>query len=57
MSKRIEWIDMARGIAIIMIVITHSLSQYSRSFFSALLFVVNVPIFFILSGYLFRKKI
>ncbi|MFD2019092.1 heparan-alpha-glucosaminide N-acetyltransferase domain-containing protein [Ligilactobacillus acidipiscis] len=26
MSKRIEWIDMARGIAIIMIVITHSLS-------------------------------
>lgn len=47
---------MARGIAIIMIVITHSLSQYSRSFFSALLFAVNVPIFFILSGYLFKEK-
>ncbi|GKS81294.1 O-acetyltransferase [Ligilactobacillus pabuli] len=56
MNKRIEWIDMARGIAIIMIVITHSLSLYSRSFFSALLFAVNVPIFFILSGYLFKEK-
>ena len=56
MGKRIRWIDMARGIAIIMIVITHSLDQYSRSFFSALLFTVHVPIFFILSGYLFKEK-
>ena len=39
-----------------MIVVTHSLDIFNRSFLSAFFFAINVPIFFILSGYLYREK-
>lgn len=49
LKKRIEWIDMARGFAIALVVfahnpIPHKLSSYIYSF--------HVPLFFLLSGYL-----
>lgn len=55
-QKRIEWIDVIRGIAILMIIIGHSLDVYSTSYLSALIYIVHVPIFFILSGYLFKER-
>lgn len=54
--RRIKWIDTVRGIAIIMIVIGHSLDVYTRSYFAAFLFAVHVPIFFVVSGYLYKAK-
>ena len=55
-KKRIEWIDIVKGIAIILIIIGHSLGDYSRSFLAAMIYAVHVPVFFILSGYLFRER-
>ncbi|USS93475.1 acyltransferase family protein [Fructilactobacillus ixorae] len=54
--KRIEWIDVTRGIGMLLIVIGHSLMNYTNSDFSKAVFAVNVPIFFVLSGYLFKVK-
>lgn len=51
-KKRVEWIDIARGIAIISMVYAHSdLTAESTSY----IFAFHMPIFFILSGYLYRK--
>ncbi|GAB6093636.1 acyltransferase family protein [Furfurilactobacillus curtus] len=54
--KRIEWIDLTRGIAMIMIIIGHSMYVYSASGLVRLFFAVHVPIFFVLSGYLFKRR-
>lgn len=54
--KRIEWIDIARGIAIIFVIIGHSLGNYFSSYFANLIYVFHMPIFFILSGYLYKPK-
>lgn len=56
MRKRIEWIDIARGIAILFVIIGHSLGNYISSYFANLIYVFHLPIFFILSGYLYHKK-
>lgn len=56
MNKRLEWIDIARGISIIMIIVGHSLYLYTFSFFAKVIFAVHVPIFFVLSGYLYKQK-
>lgn len=54
--KRIEWIDIARGIGMLLIIIGHSLFTYKFSLFNSFIFAVHVPLFFILSGYLFHEK-
>lgn len=54
--ERIEWIDIARGIAIIFVIIGHSLGNYFSSYFANLIYVFHMPIFFILSGYLYKSK-
>lgn len=56
MSKRIGWIDIARGIAILFVIIGHSLGNYMSTYFANLIYVFHMPIFFILSGYLYREK-
>ena len=55
-NKRIEWIDIARGIAILFVIIGHSLGNYFSSYFANLIYVFHMPIFFVLSGYLYRRK-
>ncbi|WP_057743683.1 acyltransferase family protein [Liquorilactobacillus capillatus] len=54
--KRVEWIDVVRGLAMVMIVVGHSLYGYTFSAFARTLFAVHVPVFFVLSGYLFTQK-
>ena len=51
-KKRIEWIDVAKGIAIILVMIGHYVSFGSqiRNF----IFAFHMPLFFILSGYTFK---
>lgn len=51
--NRIEWIDIARGIAILLVIIGHSIIGLEINRF---IFSFHIPLFFILSGYLFRRK-
>lgn len=54
--KRVGWIDIARAIGMLMIIMGHSLYVYTYSPVAKIIFAVHVPIFFVLSGYLFREK-
>ncbi len=52
-NKRIEWIDIAKGIGIILVVIGH-VSQ--NEFLNYFIYSFHMPLFFILSGYLYKEK-
>ncbi|MGM9908650.1 MAG: acyltransferase family protein [Limosilactobacillus vaginalis] len=51
--KRIEWIDCVRCVGMVMIIVSHT---YANGIWANILFAVNVPIFFVLSGYLTKRK-
>jgi fucose 4-O-acetylase-like acetyltransferase len=53
LSDRSEWVDILKGIGISLIVIGHIVSGPLRDF----LYLFHVPIFFFLSGYLFKPPI
>lgn len=53
MSKRINWIDCAKGIGIFLIVIGHVLTN---GYFRKIIYSVNVPLFFYLSGICFKER-
>jgi fucose 4-O-acetylase-like acetyltransferase len=53
LDDRNQWIDILKGIGILFIVIGHIVSGPLRDF----LYLFHVPIFFFLSGYLFKKPI
>ena len=53
-KERIQWIDYARAIGMFLIIIGHTYQQ--AGFLQNLIFAVNVPIFFILSGYLTKPQ-
>lgn len=55
-KKRIEWIDIARGIAIIAVIVGHSLGNYFPGKFANFIYAFHMPIFFILSGYLYHQQ-
>lgn len=55
-NKRIAWIDIARGIAILAVVAGHSLGNYWPNYLGNFLFAFHMPIFFILSGYLYHEQ-
>lgn len=52
MGKRIEWVDLAKGIAILAVITGHETS----GFIKFLIFSFHMPIFFILSGYTSRQR-
>lgn len=56
MKKRILWIDIARAIAMLCVIIGHSLYQYTDSTFGHLIYNFHMPLFFIFSGYLYHMK-
>ena len=51
MSQRIAWIDCWKGIAIITVVVSHIIEPVSKY-----LFWFHMPLFFFMSGYLYRNK-
>jgi len=51
--KRIHWIDIARGIGIILVIQAHSLSAHTYRHF---IYAFHMPLFFFLSGLLFDYK-
>lgn len=51
-KKRIECLDIAKGIGIILVIFGHSLNIGGRLF--QLIFTFHMPLFFLLSGYVFK---
>lgn len=51
-SKRLDWVDIAKGIAIILMVIGH---EVKNIYIYAFIFSFHMPLFFILSGYTSSK--
>lgn len=54
-SKRILWIDIVRAVGMLFIIWGHSLKEW-QSYQAAFFLTVNVPIFFVLSGYLYHPQ-
>ncbi len=50
--RRIEWIDAAKGLAIILVIVGHTVE--SGTFARNIIFSFHIPLFFILSGYTFK---
>lgn len=50
-KKRIDYLDIARGIAIILMVIGHAVSGYKR----AIIFSFHMPLFIIISGFFYKS--
>lgn len=51
--KRIEWLDIARGIAIILVVVGHSPATIGMK---SLIYSFHIPLFFFLSGFVFNQQ-
>jgi fucose 4-O-acetylase-like acetyltransferase len=57
MSKRIEYIDIARGIGILLVVLGHNDFGYISPFGSKVIYSFHMPLFFFLSGYFLNVSI
>jgi len=58
MPKRIEYIDIARGIGILLVVLGHNENLEKISFFThQLIYSFHIPLFFFLSGYLLNVSV
>ncbi len=53
-SKRIDWIDIAKGIAILLVIVGHTVDNPSDV--RHLIFSFHMPLFFILAGFTFKSK-
>lgn len=53
-SKRLDWIDIAKGIAIILVIVGHTVPNPCP--LRHAIFSFHMPVFFILAGYTFRPK-
>lgn len=54
MRKRIEWLDIAKGIGILLVVLSHCLNINEKP--AQILFTFHMPMFFLLSGYVFSGE-
>lgn len=57
MSKRIEYIDIARGIGILLVVLAHNDFGYISPYGHEVIYSFHMPLFFFLSGYFIRTDI
>lgn len=56
---RIQWVDVARGIAILFVILGHAIFDVKlnyNSYAAHIIFAFHMPIFFIVSGYFYREK-
>ena len=55
--KRIEWIDNAKGLGILFVIIAHVIN-HTQTLMSAstLIYTFHMPLFFILSGFTLSEK-
>ena len=54
MSQRIEWIDIAKGGGMILVILEHSV--FYGGLVSNVIMAVAMPLFFVLSGVVFNKN-
>ena len=57
MSKRIEYIDIARGIGILLVVLAHNDFGYISQYGYQVIYSFHMPLFFFLSGYFVKTDI
>ena len=57
MAKRIEYIDIARGIGIVLVVMAHNDFGYISPYGHAVIYSFHMPLFFFLSGYFLKTDI
>ncbi|MEW6284955.1 MAG: acyltransferase family protein [Chloroflexota bacterium] len=57
MSKRIEYIDIARGIGILLVVLGHNDFGYISPFAYQVIYSFHMPLFFFLSGYFLNPSV
>ena len=53
-SNRIEWLDLSKGIGIILVIFGHCINY--GSVWCRLIFTFHMPLFFLLSGYVFSDR-
>lgn len=54
MRKRIEYIDLAKAIAILLMVLGHCASLNDIPLIRSVIYSFHMPLFFIISGYFFK---
>lgn len=54
LKNRIDWVDIAKGIGIILVVLGHLSTK--GQFFRTIIYSFHMPLFFIISGFLYRQK-
>ena len=54
MMQRKNWIDWAKAIGILLVVMGHS--EYSNPLVVQMIFMIHMPLFFVVSGYLFKPN-
>lgn len=57
MSKRIEFIDIARGIGILVVVLAHNDFGYISDYGYRIIYAFHMPLFFFLSGYFVNTSV
>ena len=57
MSKRIEYLDIAKGIGILLVVLGHNDFEVISAFIQRLIYSFHMPLFFFLSGYFINASI
>lgn len=57
-NKRIMWIDFAKAISIIMVIMGHAIGEYSLKLkeVEVIIYSIHIPLFFILSGYTLKVE-
>jgi fucose 4-O-acetylase-like acetyltransferase len=57
MPKRIEYLDVARGIGILLVVLGHNDFGAISAFFHRVIYSFHIPLFFFLSGYFINTSL
>ena len=52
-TKHLEWIDLLKGITILLVIVGHTIPEKSTIWI--LIYSFHIPLFFIISGYTFKK--
>ncbi len=58
LNNRIIWIDLVKAIGIILVIVGHGIQEYNLNmeFLKVVIYSMHMPLFFIISGYLFKDN-
>lgn len=55
MNKRIDYIDLAKGFCILLVVLSHTFGPFNKTYANIMLGCFRMPLYFFLSGLFFKK--